>query len=140
MDQFARDASYSFAGGCQTGPTTAARLQVHGRELVLRKQPPGKLLPSAHNVAREHRVISALQRTAVPVPQTVSLCTDTAVLGGQFYVMQFVDGVVHTDPALPALSAAQRRDAHRAMAGAHETTVVTAGRLAAAGRCAALAA
>ena len=89
-----------------------------GQEVVLRKQPPGKLLPSAHNVAREYRIISALARTAVPVPQALSLCTDAQVLGEQFYLMQFVDGVVHTDAALPDLSAPQRQRAYHAMAGA----------------------
>src|SRR6266576_3103939 len=76
-----------FKGG-QSNPTyriTAA----DGRRLVLRRKPPGKLLPSAHAVEREYRVICALANTDVPVPQTYCLCEDATVIGTAFYVMGF---------------------------------------------------
>jgi aminoglycoside phosphotransferase (APT) family kinase protein len=77
---------------------------------VLRRKPPGALLPSAHAVDREYRVLEALHGTPVPVAQPLHLCTDTAVIGSMFYVMEYVDGVVHWDPSLPDHSPS-RRDA-----------------------------
>ena len=65
-----------------------------GRRFVLRRPPLGKLLPSAHDVAREHRLMSALADTAVPVPRMVGLCQDPAVNERDFYVMHFLDGLV----------------------------------------------
>ncbi|MGY1742663.1 MULTISPECIES: phosphotransferase family protein [unclassified Blastococcus] len=79
--------------------------------VILRRPPTGAVLATAHDMAREHRVISALGGTAVPVPRTLHLCTDTAVLGAPFYVMEKVDGV-HVVDALPpgyADEPAQRR-------------------------------
>lgn len=70
-------------------------------EVVLRRPPTGSVLPTAHDMAREHRVISALAATAVPVPATLHLCTDPEVLGAPFYVMQKVEGVIAAG-ALPA--------------------------------------
>ena len=68
---------------------------------VLRRQPPGKLLKSAHAVDREYRVMSALAQTDVPVPEMYHLCTDTNVIGSMFYLMEFADGRMLTDPNLP---------------------------------------
>ena len=65
-----------------------------GRRFVLRRPPMGKLLPSAHDVAREHRLMSALADTAVPVPRLVGLCQDPAVNGRDFYLMHYLDGIV----------------------------------------------
>jgi aminoglycoside phosphotransferase (APT) family kinase protein len=65
-----------------------------GRRFVLRRPPLGKLLPSAHDVAREHRLMSALIDTAVPVPKMVGLCQDPTVNERDFYVMHFLDGIV----------------------------------------------
>ncbi|WP_029429997.1 phosphotransferase family protein [Blastococcus sp. URHD0036] len=79
--------------------------------VILRRPPTGAVLATAHDMEREHRVISALGGTAVPVPRTLHLCTDTAVLGAPFYVMEKVDGV-HVVDALPpgyADKPAQRR-------------------------------
>ena len=67
---------------------------------MLRRKPPGKLLPSAHAVDREYRVITALGRTDVPVPRTYVLCEDDAVIGTAFYVMDCVHGRIFSDPAL----------------------------------------
>lgn len=71
----------------QSNPTYL--LSLGDRRLVLRKQPPGKLLASAHAVDREYRVLKALAATAVPVPRPVVLCADARILGTQFYVMEF---------------------------------------------------
>ncbi len=74
-----------------------------GRPFVLRRPPLGQVLATAHDMGREHRVISAVGQTAVPVPQTLGLCQDIAVNGAPFYVMTFVDGtVLHDDTAVVA--------------------------------------
>ena len=95
-----------FKGG-QSNPTF--RLSAGGKHYVLRRKPPGKLLPSAHAVDREYRVITALQGSGVPVPRTYILCEDPAVLGTQFYLMDCVHGRVFADPLLPDVTPADRR-------------------------------
>src|SRR5881409_3737120 len=95
-----------FKGG-QSNPTyriTAA----DGRRFVLRRKPPGKLLPSAHAVEREYRVITALGTTGFPVPRTFALCEDDAIIGTAFYIMDCVHGRVITDPAIPGLTPSAR--------------------------------
>src|SRR5687768_10801226 len=95
-----------FKGG-QSNPTY--RLQAaDGKKYVLRKKPPGKLLPSAHAVDREYKVISALSKIGFPVARPHALCEDESVIGTAFYVMDFVDGRVLWDPALPGLTPAER--------------------------------
>jgi len=72
------------------------------RSWVLRRPPYGHILPSAHDMGREHRVLSALQDTGVPVPRVVGLCRDESVIGASFYVMDKLEGVTlrtHTDTA-----------------------------------------
>ncbi|MBM3557948.1 MAG: phosphotransferase family protein, partial [Alphaproteobacteria bacterium] len=76
---------------------------------VMRKKPPGPLLPSAHAVDREYKVISALAGSAVPVPRTHCLCLDEAVIGQAFYVMDYVPGRVLTDTLLPDQTPDERR-------------------------------
>lgn len=68
-----------------------------GRRFVLRRPPMGPLLPSAHDVAREHRLMYALQDSPVPVPRLVGLCQDEAVNDRDFYVMHYLDGVIVRD-------------------------------------------
>jgi aminoglycoside phosphotransferase (APT) family kinase protein len=68
-----------------------------GQRFVLRRPPLGPLLPSAHDMSREHRIITALANSPVPVPPVVGLCTDEAVTGAPFYVMRFVDGLILRD-------------------------------------------
>lgn len=95
-----------FKGG-QSNPTyliTAA----DGRRLVLRRKPPGKLLPSAHAVEREYRVISALHQAGFPVARPQVLCEDESVIGTAFYVMDYVEGRVLWDQSLPGMSRAER--------------------------------
>ncbi len=94
-----------FRGG-QSNPTYY--LAAPGHEYVLRRKPPGKLLPSAHAVDREYRVITALAASGVPVPRTYALCEDPDVIGTPFYVMEYVRGRVLNDPRLPEQSAAER--------------------------------
>ena len=79
------------------------------RRLVLRKQPPGQLLPSAHAVDREYRVITALAQTDVPVPRTILYSDDRDVVGTPFYLMECLDGRVFSDCALPGVAPDERR-------------------------------
>jgi aminoglycoside phosphotransferase (APT) family kinase protein len=94
-----------FKGG-QSNPTY--RLSAGGKRYVLRRKPPGTLLPSAHAVDREYRVISALASTDVPVARTHLLCSDESVIGTMFYVMDCVEGRVLWDPQLPGMPPAER--------------------------------
>jgi len=79
-----------------------------GRRLILRKQPPGELLPGAHQIDREYRVMHALRDSKVPVPRVHLLCEDSSVLGRPFYVMDFVEGRILHDEALPDFSPEDR--------------------------------
>jgi aminoglycoside phosphotransferase (APT) family kinase protein len=94
-----------FKGG-QSNPTY--RLSAGGKRYVLRRKPPGTLLPSAHAVDREYRVITALGATDVPVARTYVLCTDESVIGTMFYVMDCVEGRVLWDPQLPGMAPGER--------------------------------
>jgi aminoglycoside phosphotransferase (APT) family kinase protein len=94
-----------FKGG-QSNPTY--RLSAGGRHYALRRKPPGKLLPSAHAVDREYRVIKALHATGFPVARPYCLCEDDGVIGTAFYVMDCVEGRVIWDQALPGMSSAER--------------------------------
>ena len=78
-------------------------------ELVLRKKPPGDLLPSAHAVEREYRIMRALGGTGVPVPEVLGLCEDASVVGTPFFVMRFVSGRIFWDPTLPELASNEER-------------------------------
>jgi aminoglycoside phosphotransferase (APT) family kinase protein len=94
-----------FRGG-QSNPTF--RLTAGGKRYVLRRKPPGKLLPSAHAVDREYRVMTALRDSDVPVPRTRCLCADDGVIGTAFYVMDCVDGRIFWDPSLPDMNRSGR--------------------------------
>ena len=101
-----------FAGG-QSNPTFF--LRAGGRGYVLRKKPPGTLLPSAHAVDREYRVLSALAKTDVPVPRVFVLCEDESVIGQAFYLMDWVEGRIFRDPTLPRLRPEERAAIYDAM-------------------------
>ncbi|WP_375456651.1 phosphotransferase family protein [uncultured Methylobacterium sp.] len=103
-----------FKGG-QSNPTY--RLETPGRAYVLRRKPFGPLLPSAHAVEREFRLIGALHGTGFPVPRADALCEDAGVIGAVFYVMEAVEGAVHWDAGLPGLAPAARRAVYEAMIG-----------------------
>lgn len=94
-----------FAGG-QSNPTF--KISAGSGEYVLRRKPPGELLKSAHAVDREYRVLSALADTDVPVAQVYHLCEDDAIIGSMFYLMEYMQGRVLWDPALPGMSNLQR--------------------------------
>jgi aminoglycoside phosphotransferase (APT) family kinase protein len=94
-----------FRGG-QSNPTY--KLITPDRSYVLRRKPPGKLLPGAHAVEREYRVITALAEQGFPVAQAFGLCLDEAVIGTAFYVMEMVEGRIFWEAELPQLSAAER--------------------------------
>ena len=98
-----------FKGG-QSNPTYL--LAAGAQRYVLRRKPAGKLLPSAHAVDREYRVIRALAGTGVPVARALALCEDESVIGTAFYVMEYVGGRVFWDPRLPDLAVAERRAIH----------------------------
>ncbi|MGV3579505.1 phosphotransferase family protein [Brevundimonas sp.] len=95
-----------FKGG-QSNPTY--ELTTPGAAYVLRRKPPGVLLPSAHAVDREFTVISALSKQGYPVAKPYALCTDDAVIGSMFYVMDKVEGRVLWDLKLPGMEPAERR-------------------------------
>lgn len=103
-----------FRGG-QSNPTY--RLETPERAYVLRRKPFGTLLPSAHAVEREYRVIGALYAEDFPVPRPYALCEDAGVIGAAFYVMEAVEGVVHWDGALPGLDPHARHRRYAAMIG-----------------------
>lgn len=109
-----------FQGG-QSNPTY--HLQTSAGEFVLRKKPPGKLLPRAHAVDREYRVITALAGTDVPVPRARFLCDDESVIGTTFFVMDHVPGRIYPDRVLrdgtPAERAGVYADLARVLAAVH---------------------
>lgn len=94
-----------FKGG-QSNPTY--RLASSSGDYVLRRKPPGKLLPSAHAVEREFRVIKALFDTGFPVPRPYVLCEDVSVVGTPFYIMECVQGRIFWELDMPALESAER--------------------------------
>jgi aminoglycoside phosphotransferase (APT) family kinase protein len=101
-----------FKGG-QSNPTYL--LETPARGYVLRRKPPGKLLPSAHAVDREFRIISALHAQGFPVPAPHVYCADESVIGTAFYVMGFVAGRVFWDPHMPDSSGPERSAVYDAM-------------------------
>ncbi|MCW5830328.1 MAG: phosphotransferase [Deltaproteobacteria bacterium] len=118
-----------FEGG-QSNPTFL--LQTPGRQYILRKKPPGQLLPSAHAIEREYRILKALEPTGVPVPKVHVLCEDPAVIGTPFYVMERVEGRIFRNPTMPeARSPDERRgiylDMARVLARIHKVDWKAAG-------------
>lgn len=101
-----------FKGG-QSNPTYC--INTPENAYVLRKKPPGKLLPSAHAVDREYRVLQALADTGVPVPQVVHFCEDHSVIGTPFYVMEFLHGRILRNPQLPGMNPSERTAIYAAM-------------------------
>jgi aminoglycoside phosphotransferase (APT) family kinase protein len=101
-----------FKGG-QSNPTYL--LETPARRYVLRRKPPGKLLPSAHAVDREYRVISALHRQGFPVAEPLVYCADESIAGTAFYVMDFADGRVFWEPQMPGSNPAERTAVYDAM-------------------------
>lgn len=123
LEQWMRTTIEGFAGplsveqfrGGQSNPSF--RLSTPTQHYVLRSKPgpAARLLPSAHAIEREYRVLSALYATSVPVPQALALCEDEQVIGRAFYVMEHVEGEVHWDQGLAGMQPAQRRALYLAM-------------------------
>jgi aminoglycoside phosphotransferase (APT) family kinase protein len=117
-----------FAGG-QSNPTFL--LDTPGGRYVLRRQPPGQLLKSAHAVDREFRVLSALGQTPVPVARAWHLCEDREVIGSMFYLMSYEEGRIFWNPALPEIDRDARRDYYASIAATlaalHDVDVDAAG-------------
>jgi aminoglycoside phosphotransferase (APT) family kinase protein len=101
-----------FVGG-QSNPTFL--LETPDARFVMRKKPPGTLLPSAHQVEREYRIIKALAATDVPVPRVHLLCEDAGVIGTAFFVMDFIDGRVMRDPMMPESTPHERAACYDSM-------------------------
>src|SRR5262245_26315505 len=117
-----------FKGG-QSNPTFL--LKAGGRRYVMRRKPFGKLLPSAHAVDREYRVITALAASDVPVARTYVLCEDQGVVGSAFYVMDYVEGRIFWDPTLPGVANDARArmydDMNRVLAALHHANYTALG-------------
>jgi aminoglycoside phosphotransferase (APT) family kinase protein len=117
-----------FKGG-QSNPTYL--LKAASGKYVLRRKPPGNLLPSAHAVDREYKIMHALRDTDVPVPRMLCLCEDANVIGTPFYVMECVDGRVLWDPDLPGMTPTERgayyRELNRAIAALHKVNIEQVG-------------
>lgn len=118
-----------FPGG-QSNPTY--KVVAQSGTYVLRSQPPGKLLKSAHAVDREYKVLDALKNSQVPVADVYHLCTDTQVIGAMFYLMEFCDGQVYWDAALPEVQSNATRTAmydamNNALVSLHSVDLKTAG-------------
>ena len=101
-----------FIGG-QSNPTYL--LKTPSASYVLRRKPPGNLLKSAHAVDREYRVISALNKTNVPVPKAYLHCEDESLLGTEFFVMEFINGSVIWDPDIPHGTNSDRTQIYESM-------------------------
>lgn len=109
MEGFAGPISVRQFSGGQSNPTFL--IEAAGKRYVMRKKPPGKLLPSAHLVEREYRVMRALADTDVPVPKCHLLCEDPSVIGTAFYLMSHVPGRVFRSPLLVDLASNAERAA-----------------------------
>src|SRR5260370_16813693 len=93
----------------------AYRLDTPGRKYVLRRKPFGVLLPTAHAVDREYRLITALETVRFPVPHAYAICRDPTIIGAMFYLMEAVEGTIHWDAALPTLTPDTRRKIYESM-------------------------
>lgn len=113
IDEFKGPVIATKFGNGQSNPTY--KLEAKGGVYVLRRKPSGQLLKSAHAVDREYRVITALRDSPVPVARTYHLCEDVAIIGSMFYIMEYVDGRVLWNPALPEIDKSQRRAYYDAM-------------------------
>lgn len=125
---FAHGIQFGFGQSNPTYQITDSKSQ----KFVMRKKPPGKLVSkTAHKVEREYRILNALQATDVPVPRVYCLCEDHAVVGSPFYIMEFLDGRIVTQPHFPGVSPEERtemwHDAIRTLAKLHRLDPKTIG-------------
>lgn len=113
VDGYEGPISYTKFKGGQSNPTY--KIDTPGAKYVLRRQPFGKLLPSAHAVDREYKAMTGLYPTGFPVPQTYGLCEDPDVLGSKFFVMSMADGRSLWNGALPGMEPDQRREIYHSL-------------------------
>ena len=117
-----------FQGG-QSNPTY--RISSGTTSWILRRKPPGKLLPSAHAIDREYRIMNALAHTDVPVPKVLGLCEDPEVIGTAFYLMEYITGRILWEPTLPDMTPEQRRahydEINRVIAAMHRVNYAAVG-------------
>jgi len=122
IDGFRGDLRIEQFRGGQSNPTY--KLTAGSAQYVLRRKPPGNLLPSAHAVDREYRVITALARAGIPVARSRVLCEDEGVIGTAFYVMDYVAGRVYWDQSLPGMTKQERAavydEMNRVIAALHQ--------------------
>ena len=124
LERWCRDELPGFAGpldvaqfhGGASNPTYLLTDRGAGSRFVLRKQPPGPLLASAHAVDREYRAMKALGPTAVPVPKMLAYCSDARILGTPFYLMPFLEGRIYADNRFADMAPAERTAAYRSIA------------------------
>jgi aminoglycoside phosphotransferase (APT) family kinase protein len=138
LERYLRANIECFAGRFEIAPLTGGQsnptfvISLDGKKrYVLRKKPAGVLLPSAHAVDREYRVMTALKDTDVPVPRTLCLCEDISVIGTMFFVMEFADGRSLWDPALPGMAPVERAslydEMNRVIAALHRVDYTAVG-------------
>ena len=129
IDGFSGDLTIEKFPSGQSNPTY--RIRGMERDVVLRRKPPGKLLPRAHLIEREYRIQEALADSGVPVPRMLAFCDDESLLGTSFYIMNFIEGRMFDDPLLPLLSRRQRSivfsDANATIARLHGLDQVALG-------------
>ncbi|MAR79238.1 MAG: phosphotransferase family protein [Rhodospirillaceae bacterium] len=99
--------------GGQSNPTYL--INSFKKKYILRSKPLGKLLPSAHAIEREYRILKALRQTIIPVPKVYILCEDINVWGSPFYIMEFIDGRIFYDPLIPDINNEERKKTYIAM-------------------------
>ena len=121
LDAYMRDHVQGYAGplsvkkfkGGQSNPTYL--ITTPSKKYVLRRKPPGKLLPSAHAVDREYKVMTALGTQNFPVPKTYALCEDESVIGTAFFIMDFVEGRIFWDASLSDIAKDERKPLYHAL-------------------------
>jgi aminoglycoside phosphotransferase (APT) family kinase protein len=122
VDGFSGELTVEQFKGGQSNPTFL--LTAGGKQYVMRRKPPGTLLPSAHAVDREYKVITALAKTDVPVARTYALCEDDSVIGSAFYIMDYVQGRILWNSGLPGFEPAERaalfNEMNRVIAALHQ--------------------
>ena len=113
----------------QSNPTFL--LETDSTSYVIRRKPDGPLLKSAHAIDREYKVQNALYDTPVPVPKMFHYCNDQSILGVDFYIMEYVDGIVYEDPALPGLTNRDREkvfsEINRGLSSLHKVDISSVG-------------
>ena len=99
--------------GGQSNPTYL--ITTYKKKYILRSKPLGNLLPSAHAIEREYRILKALDQTVIPVPKVYILCEDHSIWGSPFYIMEFIEGRIFYDPTIPSINNEERKKIYTSM-------------------------